>query len=151
MEEAPAPKYTVRELANHEYPLLAKVPPFDQFGIPDPETTRVVVAQDLQGQVIGFCFLHACLHVEPFGIVPEHEGDKFLARRLWDAVKAMMLQTQTKVAYAVIPDESLVVAGIAQKLGFHRIPAGLYWVETNPAQKPSNGTALNLPEPPKES
>lgn len=142
-----SPRFTIRELANHEYALLSKVPPFDTMGIPDPLSTRVVVAQDPGGVVIGYCFLHASLHVEPFGIAPEHQGDRALARQLWEAVKTMMQQSNEKVAYAVIPDESLVVAGIAQKLGFSRIPAGLYWVTTQPSLlKPANGEAHHAPE-----
>ena len=151
MDEPTVPKYQVRELANHEYDLLKNTAPFDQIGVPDPATTRALVAQLPDGKIIGFWFLHAALHVEPFGLDPDHRSPA-LAKKMWDGIRSMMEQSSARVAYGIIADEDLVTAGMARRLGFQRVPAGLYWVSTEPIEKPGNGHAdFDLPPALKES
>lgn len=136
MGTEPAPKYALRELASEEYQVLLNTPPFNTFGLPDAQSSRVLIAQAPDGTVIGYWFLHAALHVEPFWLHPEH-GSPQLARRMWDGIRAMMEQSQAPVAHAIIMDEDLVTAGMARRLGFSPVPGRLYWVTT----KPQNGDA----------
>jgi len=139
------PRFVIRELASSEYSVFANIPPFDQMGLPDPASSRVLVAQDAAGSIVGYWFLHAALHVEPFWLAPEARS-QHLAKKMWDGIREMMKQGSAKVAYGIISDEDLVTAGMARRLGFQRVPGGLYFVTTEEAKK-GNGHATFEPPP----
>lgn len=121
----------VRELPPDEYGLLASFPPFNETGPPHPLKARCLVVQDsTTGQVHGFLFISACVHVEPYWIDPSIRRRPGVVRRMWRAVRTILDQIQQPQAFAVITHED-VPRGIlsqAQSIGFRRVPGDLYLV-----------------------
>jgi hypothetical protein len=120
---------TVRELPPGEFPRLASVEPFDKLGFPNPQTSRVIVGEDLSGKVVAYWCVFAAIHVEPVWIAPEHRARPGLIRSLWGKVRAVLVASGEKIAFCNIFDEGLPVKeAMAARLGFQKLPGSLYFI-----------------------
>lgn len=66
--------YTLRVLPTEEWPAIE--PRFAERGVslPDERLARIVVAEDAQHRIVGFCVAQLQPHLEPIWIAPEARG-----------------------------------------------------------------------------
>ena len=121
---------TVRVLPPEEFELLKHLPPFDKSGLPNPERSWPVVAQDQKGNIVGYWWVYLGAHVEPVWIAEEFRAKPGLLRRMWRGVHGILEKIGHSVAYGVILDQDIPTGTLGQalRLGFQAIPGKLYFV-----------------------
>lgn len=118
----------VRELTPEEYPRLKQILP-EGFGLPSPQTSRVVIAEDSEGAIKGYWFVYIALHVEPLWVAEEKRHDFSVIARMWKRVKEIMYADKWLAGYAIIADSNLDTVGkSAEWLGFTKIDGSLYYI-----------------------
>lgn len=118
----------VRELQVEEYPRLKQILP-EGFPLPNPKTSRVVIAEDADGAIKGYWFCYIALHIEPLWVAEEKRHDVSVIARMWKKVKEIMLADSWLSAYAIIYDTNIETVGkSATWLGFQKIAGSLYWI-----------------------
>ncbi len=126
----PAPTtqpYTVRRLPVAEWDRLRPLP-FAAHGLPPPELTIVVVAEDAAGEIVGLWAAMTAVHLDGLWVTPGHRGTT-IAGRLLKAMKAVLAEHAVVRAFTVISDGA--VMALAHKAGFVRAPGDL-WMLTQP-------------------
>lgn len=122
---------TVRVLPADEFVRLQAFEPFASQGLPHPDHTVIVVAE--QGrEIVGFWGLFNAVHVEPLWIAEAHRQRPGLVRRLWDTIVTVLAQHGVQTAFALIAyQDQAQNLPMAQRLGFARLPGDLYFVRVN--------------------
>lgn len=120
----------VRELPPEEFDLLLQSPLFQQFGLPNLQHTRVVVAQEVgTGKLAAYWMIYDAVHVEPLWIDDQHRKRPGLARQLWGGVQRVLEQTDANTAYATIADQDMAMnLPQATRLGFKKVPGALFYI-----------------------
>jgi len=126
---------TVRELPPEEWWKLRSVIP-EGFGMPNPGNSRVITVEDESGNIVGWWFVYATLHVEPFHIADSYRGNPGILKRMWAGVRGILDNMREgsgglfgSLAFAVIHDVDLPrTLPAAKKLKFVKIPGSLYFV-----------------------
>ena len=105
----------LRVLSEDEYSLIENHP-FLTAGIPHPEFSRIVVAEQ-KGEIVGFHMLVMVPHLEPIWVAPEYRGTT-LAVRLWNRTLQLLDDLRLKVSYCFSErpdtDEYLTRLGLRQ-------------------------------------
>jgi hypothetical protein len=86
----------------------------EKMHIPSPVRSRVVVARDDNGQIVGLGVIQQVTHVEPFWIKKSHRSIKLL-RELWNRVVGMIGVEQV-VVHTSVP----TVGKLLERLGFNK-------------------------------
>lgn len=118
----------VRELPPEEWAKVAHLEPFLTAGLPSPEHSRIIVAEQ-EGVIVAFWGLFTAVHVEPLWIREDHRQRPGLVRRLWAAVVTTLRSAQVGTAFACIADaDAARNIPLALRHGFARVPGDLYVV-----------------------
>lgn len=126
---------TVRELPPEEWWKLRAIVP-EGYGMPNPGNSRVVTVEDEGGKIVGFWFVFATLHVEPFSLDEAYRGNPGILKRMWAGVRGILDSMREgsgglfgNIAFAVIPDVDLPrTLPMARRLKFQKLPGSLYFV-----------------------
>lgn len=120
---------TVRELPWEEWGKVAHLEPFASQGLPAPEHSRIIVAEQ-EGTIVAYWGLFSAIHVEPLWIHPDHRKRPGLVRRLWLAVVETLRGAGVRTAFACIADvDAAQNVPLALRHGFVRIQGDLYFVQ----------------------
>ena len=122
----------IRELPSTEWDRFREHPPFNVLGLPDPKRSRVLVGEDHVGKIRAYWFLFSAVHVEPFWIDEEYRKRPSLIRQLWTRVRNILMETENKVAFAIIEDGASLEqnSSYVERLGFFHVPGRLYMLST---------------------
>lgn len=129
-----AEEVVVRVLPPEEYHLLQGVHLFAHLPLPDREHFIPVVVQEVKSsRIVGYWFVFDAVHVEPLWIDEEYRKRPGIARRLWKGVQAELERVGAPMAFACIADQDAAQnLPQATRLGFRRVPGGLYFIEVRP-------------------
>lgn len=86
-------------------------------------TTRILVAEDEEGKLLGFICMALLAHVEPMWIIPSERG-KGLPEELGNRMQEFIEECHTPNVY-VVADSPFVVA-LAEKFGMTRVESPVY-------------------------
>lgn len=131
----PNPLPTVRELPPEEWAKVAHLEPFASQGLPAPEHSRIIVAEQ-EGTIVAYWGAFSAIHVEPLWVHPDHRRRPGLVRRLWSGVVSTLQSAGVRTAFACIADvDAAQNVPLALRQGFQRIPGDLYFVRIDPVKK----------------
>ena len=118
----------VRLLPPEEFHRIASFPgPLHALqGVPDPEHTRVIVAE--QGdQIVGYWVLFNAVHAEPLWLDPIVRHKPKIAQDLLAAVLSELQSAGAQSVFAIIGDPELDTIGpMAERVGLVPLPGTLY-------------------------
>ncbi len=119
-----APPVTVRLLPPAEHARLLTAPgPYQGMSAPpDPEHARVVVVETDDGRIVGSWTLHDTVHAEPLYLSEAIRGSAAIGRALLEAVLEQLAVHGVQAAFVLIDPENTEVLGMAERLGFERLP-----------------------------
>lgn len=135
---------TVRELPPEEWYKLRAVMPQGFDGLPNPGRSRVAVVEE-GGEIRGFWFVFATIHVEPLWIHEDLRANAGIVRRMWGTIREILHNMWEgtgglfgDVAFAIINDDDLPrKLPMAKRLGFVKVPGSLYFIV--PQRPPEGG------------
>ena len=114
---------TIRQLPVEEWPRLLDLPDKWLTQLPAPEEGVVFVAEDHQGDIIGFWMVLQAFHLEPVWIRSDHRGG-IVPRRLWRRIRQFLDSCSITKAFCLT--EQAPVAGYLSRLGFRELPDRTY-------------------------
>lgn len=108
-----------RILKPEEISLIGHLPPFNSGpALPDPENSRVVVAED-DGEIVAYWMACVTCHVEPIYIDPKHRDGGFVAGRML----SMLLQElrDNGIEHAYVFGERPEIKNYLERLGMRKV------------------------------
>jgi hypothetical protein len=113
---------TVRILPREEYPRLADLP-FASRGLPDPDRTIILVAEDDAGTIVGLWAAMTAIHLDGLWVEPSYRKHSRVAVQLLRGMKALLQRHGLIQSFTYV--ESAEVLMLALKAGFTRLPGDL--------------------------
>jgi hypothetical protein len=107
----------IRELPRHEY-FKVKDHSFLR-GMDISESCRIIVAEDSNGEIIGFQFLVQVVHLEPIWVHPDYRGTP-LAHRMWTTAASILERFRINVGFCF--SDTSTVANYLKRLGLRELP-----------------------------
>ena len=114
--------YTTRRLPVEEWERL-RAYPFATHGLPNPDLTLILVAEDATGTIVGIWAAMTAVHLDGLWVHPDHQGTT-IAGRLLKGMKALLRQYGLWITFTVIQDAQVMV--LAHKAGFVRATGDLW-------------------------
>lgn len=129
------PLPTVRELPPEEWAKVSHLEPFASQGLPAPEHSRIIVAEQ-EGTIVAYWGAFSAVHLEPLWVHPDHRKRAGLVRRLWNEVVATVRDAGVRTAFACIADvDAAQNVPLALRHGFQRVQGDLYFVQIPPVKE----------------
>lgn len=110
---------TYRELQPEEYAKLEGHPALKGVGVPSPDVARVVIAEDHNGEIVGFQMLVTVVHLEPIWVHPDYRGS-MVPVRLWKTATRLLDALRIKMAYCF--SDRPEIANYLSRLGLRELP-----------------------------
>ena len=112
----------VRVLEPDEHERIVGLGPFKERG-PDPATSLVVVAEDGEGNILGYWCAFNAVHLEPLWVI-ESERQNGIGMAMWAGLREALKEQGVSNGFAMIADEDLIthLPLAVGKLGFKRVP-----------------------------
>ncbi len=118
----------VRVLRPEEHDRLIGLGPFTEIG-PSKEHSTVVVAENREGEILGYWCAFNAVHVEPLWIA-ESERNNGVGNDLWKKLQEVLHELHAPIAFAIVMDKDASThLPMAYKVGFRRIPASVIYVD----------------------
>ena len=126
-----------RILDPEEHDKVAGIGPFDGLTHgPSSEGSRIVVAEDDDGNVVGFWCAFDTVHLEPLWIDPGIRGNGAVGRGLWKRLLGFLKHQEVPNAFATIANEDIAThLPMAVRLGFHPLPATVLFIDLSKAKE----------------
>ncbi len=118
----------IRVLAPEEHGRLVGLGPFKERG-PDPATSLVVVAEDEEGNILGYWCAFNAVHLEPLWVAePARQNGIGLA--MWAGLRQVLKEQGVSNGFAMIADEDLLthLPLAVGRLGFKRVPVSTLFI-----------------------
>lgn len=125
--------YTTRLLPVEEWDRLL-VYPFATNGLPNPDFTMILVAEDGAGEIVGIWAVMTAVHLDGLWVHPEHRGTS-IAGRLLTEMKAVLRRYKLWLSFTIVSDPAVMV--LAHKAGFVRAPGDLWMLNLPPDETES--------------
>jgi hypothetical protein len=120
---AAAPTRTqVRILPREEYPRLLDLP-FASRGLPDPDRTIILVAENDAGAIVGLWAAMTAIHLDGLWVEPSYRRHSRVAVQLLRGMKALLARHGLVQSFTYV--EASDVLMLALKAGFTRLPGDL--------------------------
>lgn len=116
---------TPRVLPPEEWEKLRAFP-FATNGLPDPQTSVIVVTETPAGDIVGIWAVIPQPMLDGLWVHPDYRHT-LAAGQLLRTMKAVLQAFGVTTAFTQIEDES--VAALATKAGFTRTPGDLWWLQ----------------------
>jgi hypothetical protein len=116
------PAYTVRELPADEWEKL-RGRPIAANGLPDPSLAAILVVEDSTGRIVATWSAQTAVHLEGLDKDAEVQGHVAVSRLLFEGMKGMLRHKGIPISFTYTED--LLVAAMAIRAGFRRIPGDL--------------------------
>lgn len=117
---------TYRLLNPDEYSRLADHPMLKEVKLPEPEHSRIVVAE-VDGEIVGFQFLFAVIHMEPIWVDEKYRSTLMASRLFKEAVKSLA-DFRTNVAYCFGQGK---ISSYLTRLGLRKLPYDTFLYDPN--------------------
>lgn len=129
----------IRELPPEEYGRLqAAGGPLSHLTLAPSDDARVVVGER-DGRIVAYWVAHTVVHLEPLWIDPAHRHRPSLIGGLLREMRALLARLRVPFAWAIIADADLPVnLPMAEKIGFVKVPGGLYGIQLGPPRGESD-------------
>jgi hypothetical protein len=103
---------------------------------PDPETSNVVVAEDEEGNILGYWCAFNTVHLEPLWIAPGAQSHVSIGRGLWRVLVDLLKHFGISNGFAFVAhDDSTTHLPMASKLGFQPLPVTALFIEVDNAKE----------------
>lgn len=124
------PEIMIRALGPKEHNRLIGLGPFEGAASgPDPDYSTVVVAEDSEGEILGYWCAFNAVHVEPLWVAKSARQNG-VGSRLWKKLQEVLEDYHVPNAFAIIMDEDLPThLPMAHEIGFRRIPGSVLFVD----------------------
>lgn len=123
----------VRVLRPEEHDRLIGLGVFERVTTgPNPDTSNVVVAEDENGQIVGYWCMFNAVHLEPLWVDPTHRKSG-IGRRMWDGVLRVLENYGITHAFAMVDEE--INVELAESIGFQRAGAQTMMIDLGEAKK----------------
>ena len=122
------PTYVTRQLPPEEWERLRDLP-FAANGLPDPETTLILVDEIPAGEIVGIWALFLQPFLDGLWVHPEHRHT-VIAGQLLREMKALLQAHGITTAFTVVSDPAVMT--LAYKAGFARAPGDLWLLQLQP-------------------
>lgn len=110
---------TIRELEPWEWGRLEGHPIFEQTGLPSPDSTRILIAENEGGELVGLWCMVQVVHCEPVWIAPEYRNGT-VAGRMWAKMKVFLDHLHINMAYCFADRSD--IADYLSRLGLRELP-----------------------------
>lgn len=110
---------TIRELEKHEWRRLDGHPIFESTGVPNPDFTKVLIAEAENGELVGIWSMVQVIHCEPIWIADSHRNG-LLASRMWAKMKVLLDHFHINMAYCF--SDTPKIADYLSRLGLQELP-----------------------------
>lgn len=126
--ETPAPPRTaVRILPADEHHKLSTFPFAERRGLPDPDRTLILVAENPDGEIVGVWAAMTTVHLEGLWVAESYRRTSRVAVQLLRAMRALLTQLGIVQSFTYTEDANVLV--LALKAGFTRLPGDLLFLE----------------------
>lgn len=122
---------TPRVLPPEEWEKLRAFP-FGSKGLPDPETSVVVVTETPAGEIVGIWAVIPAPMLDGLWVHHDYQRTSLAAGQLLRTMKAVLQEFGVTTAFTVIEDAA--VAALAEKAGFTRTPGDLWMLQLPPKE-----------------
>lgn len=109
---------TIRELPSEEFYKLEGHKALKGL-VPDPTTSKIIVAENEAGEIVGFWFMVQVVHLEPIWIAPEYRSG-LIAGRMWKVMRVLLDSLRINVGF-MFADRS-DIAEYIPRLGCRELP-----------------------------
>lgn len=117
-----------RLLEPSEHGRLAGIGPFEKCG-PDPASSMVIVAEDEDGEILGYWCAFNAVHLEPLWVV-DGERNNGVGMALWHGLREVLEEQGVANAFAMVGDEDTMThLPLANKLGFKKLPVSTLFIQ----------------------
>ncbi len=117
----------VRALDKSEYSRIIGLGPFVDCA--PSEDAVVVVAEDDNGQIVGYWCAFNAVHLEPLWVA-EAERQNGVGMALWGGLREVLKEHDIPNAFAMVADEDVMThLPLAGKLGFRRVPVSTLFID----------------------
>jgi hypothetical protein len=89
---------TIRELEPWEWGRLEGHPLFKDTGLPNPDLTKILIAETEAGEIVGLWCMVQVVHIEPIWIAPEHRNGMLLGR-MWRKMRVFLDHLRLDVVF----------------------------------------------------
>lgn len=127
---APA-RTQVRILRREEYPRLVDLP-FASRGLPDPDRTVILVAENEAGEIVGLWAAMTAIHLDGLWVEPTYRRHSRVAVQLLRGMKTALQQLDLLQSFTYVEDADVLM--LALKAGFTRLPGDLLILDLTPKE-----------------
>ena len=109
----------IRELTQGEWGRLEGHLLFEKTGVPNPDFTKIIIAENEVGEIVGMTCMVQVVHVEPWWVHESYRGGT-LVGRMWNKTRVLLDQLRTDVVFC-FSDRSEISDYLA-RLNFRELP-----------------------------
>jgi N-acetylglutamate synthase-like GNAT family acetyltransferase len=133
IETAALLKTAVRVLPPEEHHRLVDFP-FAERGLPNPDRTVILVAENEAGAIVGVWAALTVVHLDGLWVAPDYRRSSRVAVQLLRTMKQVL--TQLGILQSFTYTESADVMMLALKAGFTRLPGDLLFLDLTKGDPP---------------
>jgi hypothetical protein len=113
------PGLTYRELQPEEFYKLEGHEALKGLEVPSPDAARILIAERVDGTIVGFQMMVTVVHIEPIWVHPDYRGT-MVPIRLWKTATRLVDALRIKMAYCF--SDTPIISGYLQRLGLRELP-----------------------------